>query len=121
MPPWMDGIMTEDASEMKPIKSQCSCPRIRMWWQQDQQFPPVFVVERHTTSTQSVTGWGAICWDTRSSPVVLQSTFKARSYVDEIVTSFVLSKLLCHLSAINRQDNACTHTSRFYLAMSSRI
>ncbi|GFV78617.1 hypothetical protein TNCV_1889231 [Trichonephila clavipes] len=65
----------------------------------------VFVIERYTIITQVVTGWGEICCNTRSSPVVLQSTLKVRSYVSKILTSVVLPKLSFLPGANYRQDN----------------
>ncbi|GFS86437.1 DDE_3 domain-containing protein [Trichonephila clavipes] len=85
--------------------------RIRAWRRPGHRSHPVFV-ERHTTITLGVTGWGVVCRDTRLSLVVLQSTCTARSYEDEILASVVLPMLSCHPGAIYRQDNVRSHTPR---------
>ncbi|GFT68067.1 transposable element Tcb1 transposase [Trichonephila clavipes] len=86
--------------------------RTRVWRRTGQRSNPAFIVERHTAISQSVTVWGAISWDTRSSLVVLQGTLTARRYVDDILTPIVLPMLSSRPGAIYQQDNARPHTAR---------
>ncbi|GFV70579.1 transposable element Tc1 transposase [Trichonephila clavipes] len=86
--------------------------RTRVWRRSGQRSDPAFIVERHTAISQGGTVWGAISWDTRSSLVVLQGTFTARRYVDDILTPIVLPMLSSRPGAIYQQDNASPHTAR---------
>ncbi|GFW69569.1 transposable element Tcb2 transposase [Trichonephila clavipes] len=86
--------------------------RTRVWRRTGQRSDPAFIVERHTATSQGVTVWGAISWDTRSSLVVLQGTLTARRYVDDILTPIVLPMLSSRPGAIYQQDNARPHTAR---------
>ncbi|GFS88587.1 transposable element Tcb2 transposase [Trichonephila clavipes] len=86
--------------------------RTRVWRRTGQRSDPAFIVERHTAISQGVTVWGAICWDTRSSLVVLQGTLTARRYVDDILTPIVLPMLSSRPGAIYQQDNARPYTVR---------
>ncbi|GFY00315.1 transposable element Tcb2 transposase [Trichonephila clavipes] len=86
--------------------------RTRVWRRTGQRSDPAFIVERHTAISQSVTVWGAISWDTRSSLVVLQGTLTACRYVDDILTPIVLPMLSSRPGAIYQQDNARPHTAR---------
>ncbi|GBO00948.1 hypothetical protein AVEN_164428-1 [Araneus ventricosus] len=85
---------------------------IRVWRRSGHRSDPTFVAERHTAITPGVTEWGAICWDTRSTLVVLQRTLTARSYVDEILTPLVLPVLSSRPGDIYQQDNTRPHTAR---------
>lgn len=69
---------------------------IRVWRQKGQRSNTAFATERNTAVILSVKVWGAICWVSRSTLVVLQGTLTAFRYVDDTLQLVVLPILSSH-------------------------
>ncbi|GFX21346.1 transposable element Tcb2 transposase [Trichonephila clavipes] len=80
--------------------------RVREWKPRGERLNPVFALQRHTAATAGVKVWGAIVYNTQSSPVLIRGTMIAQRYVHDILQPHVLPLMPWIPGAYFKQNNA---------------